>query len=1297
LKAVIWMVLIAIGVNAAEGEIRFGVFNYKGYEETAKQYAPLVGYLNSRLEKKVVLEVLNQEEMEKKIERKELDIATTNPTHFLVVRQMYRLSGAVATLMTTTDGHPLSNLGGVIVVRSDSPIYSLEDIVGKTILTPSMKHMGGFRAQAYELHKAGIDVFKESTQIVELKVHQDVIKALIAKKGEVGFVRDGTIEGMIRKGELDPHHIRVINQKLVKGHPLMVSTDLYPEWPVFAAPNADPRDVKLFVSALYALKPTDLSAEHPEIYGYTLPADYLEVEELARTLRLPPFDQYLEISLNAIWDTYRYALGGIALSLLLALSYYIRSVQRRKLFESLVSNMGDGVYGVDSDGKCIFINYKALELVGYSEHEVLGHNTHRLFHYERPFHKQYEWSECPVLKTLNDRKTRSVEEYFITKSGELFPTSLTVAPMDNGGAIVVFRDVSEQRSLYKTLQSERDLFSEGPVFTIKWIPTEHWPIEYVSRNVETILGYTSDEMTQEEFIYSEIIHPDDLERISTEVSENINNNKIAFEQSYRLRCKDGEYRWFYDFTRLKWDEFGKLVSIYGYMFDQTQLKQIQEEMKIAKEEAEDASRAKGNFLANMSHEIRTPMNAIIGLSQLLLDGGIEPRYYDTIQKIHGSSRMLLGIINDILDYSKIEAGKMELETKSFELEDIFSQLRVIFIQSAYKKELELYFRMGSDVPRIVIGDELRLDQVLTNLLSNALKFTSKGNVTLSIDVKERRDDSAVICFSVSDTGIGMSSEQLDKIFSPFTQADSSTTRKYGGTGLGLAISKRLVEAMGGELSVQSSPNEGTEFSFEIEMNVLSWEKNHSPIGVKPYHVLIVDDQKISRDILRGMVERFGCSAVESSNGESAIIKVLEADRDGKQFDFILMDWIMPGMDGKTAIREIKRMAEEGILRHNIPSILMVSAHVDSHQQENDLGIDRYLSKPVTSSTLFDALCQNKNGIIRSHTTVIPDLDGIRILLAEDNEINQDVAMMMLSRAGIEADVASNGQIAVERYFQSPERYALILMDLQMPVMSGYEATMEIRKRDTSIPIIALTAAAMIEDRQKVMEAGMNDHLSKPIEMEELYRVISKWTKPLSMSTNEEANLIDKKRVFDEEYLMEVVGKNHQSFEILIRKMARSLDREFADIIDHIRNGSADAPTQIHALKGVSGNIGAHEVCEISTRINRLYQEGEIPSEKEISELFDAIKSLREVLEIRLSRESIPKKGAVDSSVELAPLFESLRSALMRGDVVDDLQVADVAVLLEGKVDENELKEWLDAIEEFEYDKAFDVMKRWNVE
>jgi two-component system, sensor histidine kinase and response regulator len=725
--------------------------------------------------------------------------------------------------------------------------------------------------------------------------------------------------------------------------------------------------------------------------------------------------------------------------------------------------------------------------------------------------------------------------------------------------------------------------------------------------------------------------------------------------------------------------------------DVTEQKEREIELERAKEAAVQAAKAKGDFLANMSHEIRTPMNAIIGLSQLLIEGGIEERYYDSIKKIHGSSKMLLGIINDILDYSKIESGKMELELKTFQIDNIFSQLRVIFSQSTLKKDLELYFRINSDVPGVVIGDEFRLDQILTNLLSNALKFTAQGNVTLSIGLKERRDDRAVITFSVSDTGIGMSSEQQEKVFSPFTQADSSTTRKYGGTGLGLAITKRLVEAMGGELSVQSLLHQGTTFSFEIEMDVASWEQNHPRIQETPLHILIVDDQEISREILREIVEGFGCTAQEAVDGEGAIIKLLEADRDEKPYDFILMDYIMPGMDGKAAIREIRRMVAEGIIRSEIPSILMVSAHMDSQQQECDLGISHYLNKPVTSSTLFDALSQNRSGIVRSHSIELPNFGGIRVLLAEDNEINQDVALMILNRVGIEADVVSNGRDAVERFCEVPNRYALILMDLQMPVMSGYEATREIRKQNSEIPIIALTAAAMIEDRQKAIEAGMNDHLSKPIDTAELYRVISQWTKGLSPTHKRERN-----RVFDEEYLKNVVGNNLQIFEKMVVKMVRSLERDFDGIFEHLRNDSSEASKQIHALKGVSGNIGAHELFEICTRLNHLNQMGDTPKEEDIIELSEAIQRLREALVSYLPVESGFPLNVKKDFMELRPLFESIQNKMRLGDALDENEVNGFIELVRGKINDNELIQWSESVDEFDYDRGLELMKKWSL-
>lgn len=437
----------------AKDKIHFGVFSYLGYEETREKYQPLVDYLNRTLDQKVILEVLTQEEMNDKIAKNELDIITTNPTHFLVIRHQYPLSGAIATLVSFSKGIQTSRLGGVIVVPQSSPIRTLSDIEGKTIATPSTKNMGGFRAQAYELFQAGVDLSDKKTKIIEtLASHQEVVHDILEHKADVGFIRDGVLEGMIEKGEISADDLRIIHEQHDTIHPYKVSTKLYPEWPIFALPNADIHDVKDFLAALLTLEPTDEAIKQAGFYGYTLPADYLEVEQLARDLRLPPFDKAPSFTWLDIWNQHKNNITIALIAFVFILLYYLREQHRKRLFESLLTSMGEGVYGVDKKGDCIWINDQALTILGFSRKEVLGQDQHLLFHHHKPTNEFYDVHDCPIHLTLNDHQIRSVDEYFIRRDGTFIPVALTVAP-NNHGAIVIFRDITEQIRMTQELQN----------------------------------------------------------------------------------------------------------------------------------------------------------------------------------------------------------------------------------------------------------------------------------------------------------------------------------------------------------------------------------------------------------------------------------------------------------------------------------------------------------------------------------------------------------------------------------------------------------------------------------------------------------------------------------------------------------------------------------------------------------------------------------------------------------------------------------------------------------------------------
>ncbi|MDX9756939.1 MAG: PhnD/SsuA/transferrin family substrate-binding protein, partial [Sulfurimonas sp.] len=404
--------LILLTLNLyAKDEIHFGVYAYKGYEDTKKRYDPLVQHLNETLHKKVILEVLTQDEMNKKIAAKELDIITTSPIHFLILRHEHKLSGAIATLVAMYDDAHTNKFAGVIVVKNDSPIKTLSDIKNKIIATPNVNLLGGFRAQAYELHKSGIDIIKESKEIIELKSgYTDVIKHVLEGKSDAGFTRDGIVEQMIKKGEIKADDVRIIHEKTHKNYPFKTSTPLYPEWPIFALPHADEEDVKDFVSALFLLKSTSEHAKESKIYGYSLAADYLETEELTRELRLPPFDKTPRITLEDIWDKYNYSLIIFMLALIGALISYIQIERKKRFVESLISNMGEGVYGVDVDGNCTWINQKALDMLGFGKEEVLYKNQHTMFHHHKPSNELYSADECPINQTLQDKISREAED-----------------------------------------------------------------------------------------------------------------------------------------------------------------------------------------------------------------------------------------------------------------------------------------------------------------------------------------------------------------------------------------------------------------------------------------------------------------------------------------------------------------------------------------------------------------------------------------------------------------------------------------------------------------------------------------------------------------------------------------------------------------------------------------------------------------------------------------------------------------------------------------------------------------------
>ncbi len=606
-----------------------------------------------------------------------------------------------------------------------------------------------------------------------------------------------------------------------------------------------------------------------------------------------------------------------------------------------------------------------------------------------------------------------------------------------------------------------------------------------NRKMEELLRFPPGSLTENTF--SGLL-PD----IGNSFTEEAIRDGIALD--LQLTRLDGSTFW----ARLIRSRIDKNSIVKGYIWgvsDITDILSAAQSMRIAKESAEQADHVKSMFLANMSHEIRTPMNGVIGMAQLALKTGLDNKQRDYVQKIYQSGKSLLVIINDILDFSKLEAGKLELEDKTFDLDEILSKVSTFVGPAIAKKPIELLYRLGKEVPQAVSGDPLRLTQVLTNLVGNAVKFTEKGSITLTADLLQETEDRVLIEFRVRDTGIGMTEEQKKHIFDSFSQADISITRRFGGTGLGLAICKRIIGLMSGEIIVDSQPGAGSTFRFSIPLkksNVLA--RKIIPNWFMGASALVVDDNPEARDIVVAHLKSFNITCDEADSGELAIEK---ATSQGAKYSVILMDWKMPGITGDMAARLIKQRTDYQ------PVIIMMTAFgkelLSGNQHSGS--IDGFFTKPATASTIFDALIAAPPQDPSSHapgTAGSADrLAGVRVLLVEDNPINQQIAREFLETQGAIVAAAMNGKEAVDLLAEKDCRFDLILMDIQMPVMDGLAATKLIRENPLlgKIPIIALTAHALISDKQRCIDAGMNDYVSKPIDLELLLSTLERWIQP----------------------------------------------------------------------------------------------------------------------------------------------------------------------------------------------------------
>ena len=1324
-----WLLITGGPLQAAQVEdaqrrptLTLGLFTYYSPEEMRACCQPIVDYLNANIpEFGLRLKPINLHDVEDALASNELDFIVTNPGHYILLRERYNIREPVATIVRQADGsQAIHRNGGIIFTRQDrDDIRQLEDVRGKWIAVAGTKHLSGYEAQAYELLQAGILLPKDA-HLVETGSYQDVIDAVRSGGVDIGFLPARVFHDFVAGNEKTAGDFRVLNQKDYPGFPFMVSTRLYPQWPVVALPHVSQEQVEALTRHLFTL-----SSDHPvaitaAIAGFSPPADYHSVEQIVRALELPPYDQPPAITLHDIWEQHKIA-GVIsllaALIILMLLQLLVtrnRQLQSQRLlaedsanhFEQIIEATRAGTWKWNIRTGYAIFNERWAEIVGYRLAELSPISIET---WARLTHPEDLKKAQQLLQRHFDGESEDFEADFRMRHKEghwvwVHSRGKVTHREPDGSPMWMFgthMDVTERVEASRKLQASQAKYQRlvdnvGEKFIIyshrgvdgevtfvsdgvynvfglrredilgkRWMDLANWlpqdvekAKEYISRRLKGEADFLQFEMrfihpsgsgsertlrvsshpvrdargrlisidgiaediteqkrSQERANLAATVFAHSQESIIvTDVNANIvdcnpatgrltgysreeligrnprifasGSHSVGFykhlwqtltsghvwQGTFQNLRKNGTPYWIETSISPIKDQEGNIIRYVAVSRDITRKKMQLEALRQAKRDALAANVAKSEFVANISHEIRTPMNAILGFTDLCLESNPSPVQRKYLANVRESAQNMLSLINEILDFSKIEAGKLVLESIPFDLGKELSSVVAMTRQLINTNQVELRLNYEPGFRGRLKGDPLRLKQVLTNLASNAVKFTNRGIIQISVRTLSLSDDHVELEFMVCDTGIGMDADKLDSIFRPFSQADSSTTRNFGGTGLGLTISSQLISKMGGEIQVESEPGIGSTFYFRLGFPVI----NGDPV-----------------------------------------------------------------------------------------------------EDKAEISVTRNYSQ----------------------------LQGTRVLLVEDNEINRELATEVLTRNRLVVDTAVNGKEALAKL--SNNSHDLVLMDIQMPVMDGYEAARAIRGKLGlgNLPIIALTASSSSSVREKCMEAGMDDYLSKPIDIHELMEKIDRLINPVvnRMATeqlpqpfhkNEEGPVPPDIAGLDTREAMKRLSISRDAYLKLLRKFARSHRGDIENIRTLTRQGRKEEARRLaHTLKGLSSTIGASElsrhVADLESQLKASIKPGE--------DLFNkAEELLRKVISQidSLDTDATTKKPVGTLSKKDLPA--ELEHLIILAESYNVAAVNKLDVLLEHTGDDNlhsELQNIRDDLENFDFDAATSGLRK----